>query len=189
MKNIIIFASGSGTNAENICKYFQHSSEIKVTALFCNKADAGVIEKMRPFNIPVHLFSKQQLNDETIFLPLIQHYQPSLIVLAGFLLLMPKFLIQKFPNSIINIHPALLPKYGGKGMYGHHVHEAVLAAKEKKHGITIHFVNEYFDEGNEIFQKSFEVESTDDLHTISKKIAQLEMKNFPEVIEQLLKNR
>ena len=189
MKNIIIFASGSGTNAENICNYFQHHSEIKVVALFCNKSDAGVIEKMKQFHVPVHLFSKHEMNNESYFLPLIQQYQPTLIVLAGFLLLMPKYLIQKFPNAIINIHPALLPKFGGKGMYGHHVHEAVLKANEKEHGITIHFVNENFDEGNPVFQKSFEVEKVDDLNSISKKIAQLEMKNFPEVIEQLLKNK
>ncbi len=189
MKNIIIFASGSGTNAENICKYFQHHSEIKVVALFCNKSDAGVIEKMKLFNIPVHVFSKQELNDETFFLPLIHQYQPSLIVLAGFLLLMPKYLIKKFPNSIINIHPALLPKHGGKGMYGHHVHEAVLASKEKEHGITIHFVNENFDEGKHIFQKTFSVEKRANLNSISKNIAELEMENFPKVIEQLLKNK
>ena len=189
MKNIIIFASGSGTNAENICKYFERNSEIKVDALFCNKADAGVIGKMKPFNLPVHVFSKLEMNDESIFLPLIQQYNPTLIVLAGFLLLMPKYLIKKYSNSIINIHPALLPKHGGKGMHGHHVHEAVLASNEKEHGITIHFVNENFDEGKPIFQKSFAVEKDDDLNSISKKIAQLEMKYFPEVIEQLLKNK
>lgn len=189
MKNIIIFASGSGTNAENICKHFQYNNEIKVAALFCNKSDAGVIAKMKPFNIPVHVFSKKEMNDETFFLPLIQHYHPTLIVLAGFLLLMPKYLIKKFQNSIINIHPALLPKHGGKGMYGHHVHESVLASNEKKHGITIHFVNEIFDEGQHIFQKSFTVENDDNLISVSKKIAQLEMKYFPEVIEQLLKNK
>jgi len=189
LKNIILFASGSGTNAENICRYFQHNSEIKIVALFCNKVDAGVIEKVKPFNIPVHLFSKQELNDETFFLPLIQQYNPSLIVLAGFLVLMPKYLIKNFPNSIINIHPALLPRYGGKGMYGHHVHEAVLVSNEKEHGITIHFVNENFDEGQPIFQKSFIVENDDNLNSISQKISKLEMKNFPRVIEQLLKNK
>ena len=189
MKNIILFASGSGTNAENICKYFQQHSEIKVVALFCNKSDAGVIEKMKQFKVPVHVFSKQELNTETIFLPLIQQYNPALIVLAGFLLLMPKYLIQKFPNSIINIHPALLPKHGGKGMYGHHVHEAILKNKEKVHGITIHFVNENFDEGQSVFQKSFDLEKEDNMDSISKKIAELEMENFPKVIEQLLKNK
>lgn len=189
MKNIILFASGNGTNAENICICFQHNPEIKVAALFCNKSDAGVIKKMKPFNIPVHVFSKQEINDETFFLPLIQQYHPTLIVLAGFLLLMPKYLIKKFPNAIINIHPALLPKHGGKGMYGHHVHEAVLASNEKEHGITIHFVNENFDEGKPVFQKNFKVEKEDDLNSISKKIAELEMEYFPKVIEQLLKNK
>lgn len=189
MKNIILFASGGGTNAENICAYFEHSADVKIVALFCNKIDAGVIEKMKPFGVPVHLFAKQDLFDETSFLPLIQQYNPSLIVLAGFLLLMPKYLVKKFPNSIINIHPALLPKHGGKGMYGQHVHEAVLLSNEKEHGITIHFVNENFDEGEPIFQKSFPIEQNDDLNSISKKIAQLEMANFPLVIEQLLKNK
>jgi len=189
LKNIIIFASGNGSNAENICRYFQPHSDIKIVALFCNKSDAAVIEKMKPFNIPVHIFSKQDLNDETVFLPLIQKYNPALIVLAGFLLLMPKFLIRKFPNLIINIHPSLLPKHGGKGMHGHHVHEAVLSSKEKEHGITIHFVNENFDEGRHIFQKTFSVEKSDDLNAVSNKIAELEMKYFPEVIEQLLKNK
>ncbi len=189
MKNIIIFASGNGSNAENICRYFEHNSDIKIVALFCNKSDAGVIQKMKPFNIPVHIFSKQDMNDENFFLPKIQQYHPVLIVLAGFLLLMPKYLIRKFPNSIINIHPALLPKHGGKGMYGHHVHEAVLSSKEKEHGITIHFVDENFDEGQPVFQKSFPVEKEDDLNSVSKKITELEMKYFPEVIEQLLKNK
>jgi phosphoribosylglycinamide formyltransferase-1 len=186
MKNIILFASGNGSNAENICTYFQGHPEIKVAALFCNKADAKVIDKMKPFGIPVHVFTKKEFQDEATFIPLIQQYDPALIVLAGFLLLVPHYLVKHYPGKIINIHPALLPKYGGKGMYGHHVHEAVLEAKEKQHGITIHFVNEHFDEGEQILQKNFVIEEGDDLHAVSKKIAQLEMKHFPEAIEHIL---
>ncbi len=187
MKNIILFASGNGSNAENICTYFSQRKDVKVVALFCNKADAKVIDKMKPFAIPVHVFTKQQFLDERFFLPLINQYQPSLIVLAGFLLLAPNYLVKHFPNQIINIHPALLPKHGGKGMYGHYVHEAVLAQKDIEHGITIHYVNENFDEGKSIFQNSFLVNELDDLNSISKKIAELEMTNFPKVIDELLK--
>jgi len=186
MKSVILFASGNGSNAENICKYFEHHNDIEIVALFCNNPEAKVIDKMKPFGIPVYVFSKKEFLDEQNFLPLINSYKPTLIVLAGFLLLVPKYLIKSFPNKIINIHPALLPHYGGKGMYGHHVHDAVLKAEEKKHGITIHYVNENFDEGEIIFQKNFDVEKNDDHESIAKKIAELEMKNFPEVIEQLL---
>jgi phosphoribosylglycinamide formyltransferase-1 len=186
MKNIILFASGNGTNAENICRYFEHSSHVKVAALFCNKPDAKVVERMKPFHVPVHIFDKEQFTDEAYFMSILRQYDPSLIVLAGFLWLMPGYLIDHFSGMIVNIHPALLPKFGGKGMYGHHVHEAVLASAEKRHGITIHYVNKQFDEGKTIFQESFELENRDDLASISEKIAQLEMKHFPEVIEQLL---
>lgn len=187
MKNIVLFASGNGSNAENICRYFEHDHNIKVVALFCNNPQAGVINKMKSFNVPVHVFGKKEFNDETYFLPLLNQYDPSLIVLAGFLLLVPQYLIKNFQGKIINIHPALLPKYGGKGMYGHHVHEAVLDSKEKEHGITIHYVNENFDEGEPIFQKSFIIDETDNIDSIATKISKLEMKYFPEVIEQLLK--
>ncbi|MFI5221126.1 MAG: phosphoribosylglycinamide formyltransferase [Bacteroidia bacterium] len=186
MKNIILFASGNGTNAENICRYFKNDPEIKVAALFCNNPDAKVIERMKPFGIPVHLFTKKELNDEKIFLPLIQKYEPSLIVLAGFLLLVPSYLIKLFPKKIINIHPALLPKFGGKGMHGHHVHEAVLAAGEHVHGITIHVVNEKYDEGKILFQEFFLIEKNDNLESVSKKISELELNYFPEVIKNYL---
>ncbi len=186
MKNIVLFASGNGTNAENICHYFLTKTDVKVVALFCNNPQAKVIDKMQRLNIPVHIISKSELNNEALFLQQIKKYSPSLIVLAGFLLLMPNYLVKNFPNKIINIHPALLPKYGGKGMYGHHVHEAILKHGEKEHGITIHYVNENFDEGEIIFQKSFRIEEQDDINTVSKKIAQFEIKYFPEVIENLL---
>jgi len=142
LKNIIIFASGSGTNAQNICEQFVDNPNIKVAALFCNNPHAMVIERMKQFNIPVHVFNRETFKNEQEFSALLNQYQPNLLVLAGFLWLIPEYLVKQYPNKIINIHPALLPKFGGKGMYGHHVHEAVLATKEKEHGITIHFVNE-----------------------------------------------
>lgn len=186
MKRIVLFASGSGTNADNICHYFAKSEEVKVVALFCNNAQAGVIPKMEKWNVPVELFSKKQLNDQEYFLPLIQQYQPDLIVLAGFLLLIPAYLVQHYPNRIMNIHPALLPKFGGKGMYGHHVHEAVIIQQEKEHGITIHIVNERFDEGEHLFQQSFVVTPIDTVESVARKIALLEMTHFPKVIESFL---
>jgi phosphoribosylglycinamide formyltransferase-1 len=186
MKKIIIFASGSGTNADNICSYFAKSKDVKVVALFCNNPEAGVIPKMEKWNVPVKLFTRKQFNDEASFLPLIQSYNPDLIVLAGFLLLVPSYLVQQYSNRIINIHPALLPKFGGKGMYGHHVHEAVLSQKETEHGITIHLVNEKFDDGEHLFQKQFPVTQIDTLESIALKISLLEMTHFPQIIESFL---
>ncbi|MES2559236.1 MAG: phosphoribosylglycinamide formyltransferase [Bacteroidota bacterium] len=188
MKRVLIFASGSGTNADNICRYFAKDNNVRVVGLFCNNAQAGVIPKMEKWNIPVEVFTRKQLNDEDSFMSLIQKYQPDVIVLAGFLLLIPAYLVQQFPNRIINIHPALLPKYGGKGMYGHHVHEAVLAQKEQEHGITIHLVNEKFDEGAHLFQQSFKVTPKDDMESVAGKISILEMTHFPKVIEEYLRS-
>lgn len=184
MKNIVVFASGSGTNANNICAYFASHLDIKVAALFCNNPQAGVIEKMAKWNVPVELFTKNEFLTENVFLDTLNKYQPDCIVLAGFLWLVPSYLVHAFENRIINIHPALLPQYGGKGMYGKHVHEAVLAHNEKQHGITIHLVNEEFDKGQHLFQQSFVVEPKDNLETIAAKIAALEMANFPKEIEQ-----
>jgi len=186
MKRIVIFASGSGTNADNICSYFSKSTDVKVVGLFCNNPEAGVIPKMEKWDVPVELFNRKQFNDPQYFLSLIQSYKPDLIVLAGFLLLVPQYLIHEYSGHIINIHPALLPKYGGKGMYGHHVHEAVLAQKETEHGITIHLVNEKFDDGEHLFQQSFRVVPTDNMETIATKISLLEMTHFPQVIELFL---
>ena len=154
--------------------------------MFCNNPQAGVIQRMEKLGIPVELFNKSTFQNESDFLALLQSYQPDLIVLAGFLWLIPEYLIKHYPNKIINIHPALLPKFGGKGMYGHHVHEAVLAAKEKEHGITIHFVNEKYDEGAPIFQAKFEVPAQADLATLQQQIAALEMQYFPEAIKRVL---
>jgi phosphoribosylglycinamide formyltransferase-1 len=186
MKRIVIFASGSGTNADNICQYFAQSETVKIVALFCNNEQAGVISKMEKWNVPVVLFNKKQLNEPEYFLPLIRQYEPDLIVLAGFLLLVPSFLVQEYANRIINIHPALLPKFGGKGMYGHHVHEAVIAQKEEEHGITIHLVNEKFDDGEHLFQRAFKVTPIDTAASVAHKISLLEMTHFPQVIETFL---
>lgn len=186
MKNIVIFASGSGTNAQNICEQFANHPNIKVAALFCNNPDAKAIARMKPFNVPVHVFNRTTFNNQEAFSALLNPYNPSLIVLAGFLWLIPEYLVKQYSNKIINIHPALLPKYGGKGMYGHHVHEAVLAAKEKEHGITIHFVNEKYDDGATIFQAKFDVQPTFTLADIQSYISTLEMRHFPEAIKRVL---
>lgn len=186
MKNIVIFASGSGTNAQNICEQFAAHPTIKVAALFCNNPNAKVIERIKPLGIPVQVFNKATFNDSQLFNKLLLPYQPDLIVLAGFLWLMPTYLVQQFPNKIINIHPALLPKHGGKGMYGQHVHEAVLAQKDTEHGITIHFVNEKYDEGAPIFQAKFDVKPTYQLADIQQQISILEMRYFPDAIKRVL---
>ncbi len=186
MKNIILFASGSGTNVENICTHFANHDSIKVAALFCNNQQAGVLERIKRFNIPVHVFNRAEFKDEAYFSALLQQYKPDLLVLAGFLWLMPEYLIKQYPNKIINIHPALLPKFGGKGMYGHHIHEAVLAKKETEHGITIHFVNEHYDKGLPIFQAKFTIEPHFTLTDLQKNIAALEMTYFPEAIKRVL---
>lgn len=186
MKNIILFASGNGSNAENICKYFQHHSQIKVVALICNKEGAGVFERVIPYGIPTHLVSKKQLQDEQYFLKLLEPYKVDLLVLAGWLLLVPPYLVNHYEHKIVNVHPSLLPKFGGKGMYGHHVHEAVKEANESETGISIHWVNQHFDEGEIIFQAKTQIRAEDNVEDIAKKIAVLEMANFSKVIESIL---
>ena len=182
MKNIAIFASGSGSNAENIYNYFLDSKNISVTTLVCNNPNAGVIERFLYKDIEIILIEKMDLSDYD-FIDNLKGID--LIVLAGFLALVPKELIAAFPNKIINIHPALLPKYGGKGMYGDHVHKAVLENKEQEHGITIHYVNEEFDKGKIIFQEKFEISSDENLESLKTKIHNLEFKFFPLIIEEL----
>lgn len=181
-KQIAIFASGSGSNAENIYDYFQDSN-IHVKYLVCNHATAGVLTRFEKKELEILLVSKTDLKSEEFIQKL---KDIDLIVLAGFLLLIPPNLIQSFPDKIINIHPALLPKYGGKGMYGDHVHRAILGNKEEFHGITIHYVNEEFDKGEIIFQEKFKVTEDDSLTSIQTKIHQLEFEWFPKIIEKLL---
>ncbi|QBN19463.1 phosphoribosylglycinamide formyltransferase [Flavobacterium nackdongense] len=185
MKKIVIFASGSGTNAENIIKYFKNKAIANVVAVFTNNSNAKVIERAKNFQIPAVIFTKEQLNKGE-FLQKMNDLAPDLIVLAGFLLKMPESIVEAFPDKIINIHPALLPKYGGKGMYGMNVHQAVVENKEKETGITIHYVNENYDEGHIIFQKKVTVLVSDSPEVVAEKIHELEQQYFPSVIEDLL---
>jgi phosphoribosylglycinamide formyltransferase-1 len=185
MTKIAIFASGSGTNAENIIKYFEIKDTATVIAVLTNNANAKVIDRAKKYHVPTEIFSKEELLESKVLQTLIL-MKPDLIVLAGFLLKLPKSIIEAYPNKIINIHPALLPKYGGKGMYGMNVHKAVVENKEKETGITIHFVNENYDEGNVIFQKKVTVLGTDTPEVVAEKIHELEQRYFPEVIEKLL---
>jgi phosphoribosylglycinamide formyltransferase-1 len=185
MKKIIVFASGSGTNAENIIQYFAATKIASVVAVFTNKADAKVIERADKLQIPTQIFNKFDLETGNV-LREIATIQPDLIVLAGFLLKFPATIIAAYPKKIINIHPSLLPKYGGKGMYGMNVHRAIVENKEKITGITIHYVNENYDEGNIIFQKEVAVLISDTPEVVAAKIHELEQNHFPKVIEKLL---
>jgi phosphoribosylglycinamide formyltransferase-1 len=187
MKKIIIFASGSGTNAETIIRYFKVKKTASVEKVFTNNPNAKVIDRAQKQNVLTEIFSKNDLDSGKI-LQKINTIQPDLIVLAGFLLKFPKSIVAAYPDKIINIHPALLPKYGGKGMYGMHVHQAVVANRELNTGITIHFVNENYDEGNIIFQKEVAVVVTDTPELVAAKIHQLEQNHFPAVIEKLVMN-
>lgn len=180
---IAIFASGSGTNAEEIFKHFQHHPTIQVGLLLSNNATAYALERAKKFNITGKVFNRQEFQDPAIFLQWLQEKNISHIVLAGFLWLVPEYLIKAFPNHIINIHPALLPKHGGKGMYGMKVHETVKALQERETGITIHEVDERYDEGKILFQASCPVEATDSAEQIAGKVHQLEYRHYPSVIE------
>ncbi|CAN1551897.1 PurN Folate-dependent phosphoribosylglycinamide formyltransferase PurN [Flavobacteriaceae bacterium] len=185
MKKILIFASGSGTNAENIIKYFDNRTTGTVVAVFTNNSNATVLEKAKKLSVPTVIFSKEELFKGNV-LQKVANFHPDLIVLAGFLLKFPENLIENYPNQIINIHPALLPKFGGKGMYGMHIHNAVIENREIETGITIHYVNENYDEGNIIYQQSVSLSETDTPESVAAKIHTLEQRYFPEVIEKLI---
>ena len=184
--NLAIFASGSGSNAENIVKYFEDHPSIGVKEILSNKADALVHERAKNLGIPSRSFTKEEFKTETFLAGL---EEVDFIVLAGFLWLIPHYLIEAFPNKIINIHPSLLPKYGGKGMYGGHVHRAVIEAQEKESGITIHLVNEEYDKGEVLFQAKCQVEAGDTAEMLAEKIHQLEYEHFPKVIEEYVAGR
>lgn len=188
MKKIVLFASGSGTNAENIILHFKNNGIAKITAVFSNNSNAFVLERAKNHGVSAVVFTKEELKSGTI-LQILQELQPDLIVLAGFLLQFPENIIKLFPDKIINIHPALLPKYGGKGMYGMHVHKAVLDNKETETGISIHYVNENYDEGKMIFQKSTVISNCTSSEEIAAKIHELEQQYFPQVIENLIKEQ
>ena len=184
MKNIVLFASGNGSNAEEIIGYFKKNNQGTVVAVFSNKSDAKVLDRAKNHEIPTVVFDKTQLN-EGFVLEQLHQFQPNLIVLAGFLLKFPESILKEFPK-VINIHPALLPKYGGKGMYGMNVHKAVLENKERETGITIHYVNEHYDEGEFIFQKAVNIEDCKTPEEIAQKVHELEHEYFPRVISETL---
>lgn len=186
-KRIAIFASGSGSNAQKIMEHFKKHPEAEVALVLTNNPDAYVLQRADNFEIPSHIFDRFEFYQTDHVINLLKNLQIDIIVLAGFLWLVPQNLLKAFPNKIINIHPALLPKYGGKGMYGDYVHKAVLANGDEESGITIHFVNENFDEGEIIHQSRFRIEKGDDLEMIKFKGQQLEHLHYPKVVEQLLK--
>jgi len=186
-KKIVVFASGKGTNAENIINYFEDHSEIGVSHVFSNNPEAEVLTRAYMHDhITVAHFDRKSFYETSEMLDLLKEINPSLIVLAGFLWKLPEHIIEAFPQKIINIHPALLPKYGGKGMYGEHVHRAVLKNNEKESGITIHYVTKNYDEGEIILQETTQVEENDTLRSLSDRIHVMEYKNYPKAIEQLL---
>ncbi len=186
MKKIAIFASGSGSNAENIIKFFKNDPQNSVIGVFCNKPDAFVLERARRLNIPAFVFNKEDFYRSDRILSQMSELGVDLIVLAGFLWKVPEPIIDAYEYRIINIHPALLPRYGGKGMYGMHVHEAVIAAGEKESGITVHYVNRHYDKGAAIFQARCEVTPEDTPDSLAAKIHDLEYEYFPKVVKQVL---
>ena len=186
---IILFASGSGTNAEQIIKQVQSSGVAQVTALYCNVAGAGVIGRAEGLQVPVRLFENNLLNDPELVGQWLQKDAPDLIVLAGFLRKIPEFIVSAFAGKIVNIHPALLPKFGGKGMYGMHVHRAVKESGAIETGITIHYVNAAYDEGAIIFQAKTPVTESDTPQEIAHKVQILEHEHYPRVVVELLKER
>ena len=185
MKKILLFASGTGSNVENIIHHFKNHHDIIVVGVLTNNPNAKVLDKAKSHNVPTLIFNREQLTDGFV-LDKIAEIKPDLVVLSGFLWKMPEEIVKAYPNKIINIHPALLPKYGGKGMYGIKVHQTVLANKEKETGITIHYVNEHYDEGEFIFQQKVAIEDCKTPEEVANKIQELEHKHFPKIIEKLL---
>ena len=184
--NIAIFASGSGTNCENLIRYFEHSEMVNCALVVSNKPDAYALVRAERLGVPTAVISKAQLYNPGETLPLLESYGIEFIVLAGFLPLVPDFLIEAFPRKIINLHPALLPKFGGKGMWGHHVHEAVKAAGETETGMTVHYVTPVCDSGEIIAQFRTSISPDDTADDIAEKEHQLEMEHFPQVVEKVL---
>ena len=185
-KHIAIFASGSGSNARKILEYFEDREDVKVALIISNKRNAGVLQHAKEFNVPSLTMNRAFFYNTQAILGTLQSEKIDLIVLAGFLWLVPQYLIAAYPQKIVNIHPALLPKYGGKGMYGHHVHKAVQANGEKESGMTIHFVNEHYDEGGHIFQAKCKLDEGDSADEIAKKVLKLEHTHYARVVDDLL---
>lgn len=185
MTNIAVFVSGNGTNLQRIADFFQNDDNVNIVCVVCNNPAAYAVQRAEKMNIPVIMVDKKTLNDES-FVKLLQDKDVDFIVLAGFLLLIPASLVKAYPNKIVNIHPALLPKYGGKGFYGEHVHEAVVAAHEPVSGITIHYVNEKYDSGDIIFQAQVPLADDETPDSLAAKIHQLEYEHFPVIIKSLI---
>lgn len=187
MKRIAIFASGSGSNAQRIMEHFKRNKEMEVALVLCNKPDAYVLQRADNFEVPTHIFNREELYHTNSIDNLMKNLEIDLIVLAGFMWLIPERIIQAYTKRIVNIHPALLPKFGGEGMYGKKVHEAVLKSGETETGISIHYVNEQFDEGEIIYQSRCLIDTNDDAEKLAYKVHQLEHLHYPKIIEDLLK--
>ena len=188
-RNIAIFVSGGGTNCENLIRYFQGSDDINCELVVSNKADAYALVRAQNLGVATAVVPKVQLNDEAFMMSLMNAHKIEFIVLAGFLPLVPNFLIEAYPRRIVNLHPALLPKYGGKGMWGHHVHEAVKAAGETETGMTVHYVTPICDSGEIIAQYRVALSPDDSVDDIAEKEHQLEMKYFPEIVEKVIREQ
>lgn len=189
MKKIALFASGNGTNVQQIAEYFKNNNNVNIELIIVNKKDAYVRQRAKNLGIEDIYFNREDFYNSNKVLDVLKERKIDFIVLAGFLWMVPQNILDNFPNSIINIHPALLPKYGGKGMYGHHVHETVIANKEKESGITIHYVNDHYDEGQIIFQAKCEIMPNDTADELAEKIHLLEKEYFPKVIESVLERK
>ena len=186
-KKLAIFGSGSGSNAENICNYFANSSDIEVALICTNKQDAFIVKRANKLNVPVYIFTKHELNNFVDLHKRLQSIDIDIVILAGFLLKLPSIMLRSYPNRIINIHPSLLPKYGGKGMYGSNIHKAVIENKETESGISIHFVNQNYDEGEIILQEKCVISSNETVETLMQKIHKLEHNYFPVAIDKIVK--
>lgn len=185
-KRISIFASGSGSNAEMFFEQFKDHPSIEIVSVFTNNKSAGVIERAKRFDIPHHVYNRTYWQSGVSILQILEDEQIDFIVLAGFMLLIPQTLVSKYSDRIFNIHPALLPKYGGQGMYGMNVHKAVKAAGESESGITIHFVNEAYDKGEILYQESVDLDPSDSAEEIAKKVLEKEHKNYAKVVEEVV---
>jgi len=189
MTNIAIFVSGNGTNCENIIKHFKRSENVCVSLVVSNKADAYALVRAAKYGVESKVMTKAEINDENIMTSLLNAHNIDFIILAGFMLMIPNYLVNLYPNRIINVHPSLLPKFGGKGMYGHHVHEAVKAAGETETGITIHYVSNVCDGGEIIKQFKTALQPNDSVEDIEQKIHALEQEHFPKVLEEVIKRK
>ncbi len=189
MTKVAVFVSGSGTNCENLIKHFKDSQDVDICLVLSNRSDAYALVRARKLGVPTEVLSRREFNDPFVLMPMMERYGVEFIVLAGFLLVVPDFLIEAYPDKIVNLHPALLPKFGGRGMYGMHVHEAVKAAGEKETGMTVHYVDSRIDGGRIIAQFSVPLDGDESAEEISAKEHVLEMRHFPEVIENLLKQQ